>query len=353
MNDQKQTYGKILHLGDMARVSQNLVSLLRNQGLDAHLLYYKSEIENIEKSPWIHCYSANANDKFHEIKIMVDTLKMIQDYKIVHAHSIFGIPLLSTRKRYLLHLHGTDVRSYAKQPTPLGLAIKTLIKKASIIVVSTPDLIKEVESFGKNSIFIPNPISFETFQPRRTLDHHSSRIKIFHPSRHSENKGNSILIKGFYEVIKSGIDAELTLVEWGDMVLESKRLINQLGIEENVNWIEKISTPEMNYYYHSSDIVCDQFVLGGLGQIALEAMACGKPVLANYSDTLMKSGYSSLPPFSPISNENEVFDTLMRLISKENIRNQVGDLNREWVAREHSYHRILGNLFYCYDKLVG
>ena len=75
----------------------------------------------------------------------------------------------------------------------------------------------------------------------------------------------------------------LHVVGDGDLRSEYERLATRLGIADKVNFISKVPNNDLPKYYQQ----CDVFVLPSInqgeafGMVLLEAMACGKPVIAS------------------------------------------------------------------------
>jgi|SRR5665647_596328 len=343
---------KVLHLGDMAFVGYSLVELLRKNNISADYLYYRSP-EIPSNKEWLHSFKTSQSDRFNKLKIMRESNSFCRNYDVIHAHSIFGLPLLFTKKPYILHLHGTDLRVYSKGYTPLALGLRRLIKNANKIIVSTPDLLDEVSYLRKNATFLPNPINFNIFKPfqsKRDL-HDGTEFVLFHPASQSPTKRNDILINSFSEVVRQGYDARLLLVEWGSLINESKKLIEKLDLRKNIEWIKHINRADLPDYYNASDIVCDQFLLNGLGLVTLEAMACGKPVVTKNIPHTFKTAYSTALPLSPIDNEISTTNEIIRLLESSDLRKKVGLKCSQWVAKEHSDSKILSLLSESYEQL--
>ena len=345
---------KAIHLGDMAFVGYSLVELLRKHNISADYLYYQSP-EVPSNKEWLHSFKTSQSDRFNKLKIMRESLSFCRNYNVIHAHSIFGLPLLFTKKPYILHLHGTDIRVYSKGYTPLAFGLRRLINNADKIFVSTPDLLDEVSFLGKNATFLPNPINFNIFKPFKSeMDLHDGvEFVLFHPASQSPTKRNNILINSFSEIVRQGYDARLLLIEWGSLMNESKRLIEKLNISKNIQWIKHINHNSLPDYYNASDIVCDQFLLDGLGLVTLEAMACGKPVITKNNPNAFESAYSTAPPLSSIENEISITNEIIKLFESRNLRKEVGLKCSQWVAKEHSDSRILSILCESYEQLIN
>ncbi len=342
---------KILFLGDMAYAGYRLAKLTREYSYNVdYLAYYNKEVAQGNYS-WTYFYKTKQTDNFNKLKIIGESISFCKKYELVHAHSIFAVPMLFSNKPFVLHLHGSDVRKYAKEHNLLGLSLRQLIRKANNIIVSTPDLLKEVSYFGKSATFLPNPIDFNMYKPYTSPInlHDDAEFVIFHPSSHSSLKRNDILIKAFYNLIEEGYSAKLVMVDWGNTT-ESKKLIEKLKLIKYIQWLDQIPFTKMADYYNASDLVCDQFLLG-LGQVSLEAMACGKPVISKYNINDIMDGYSSVPPIPNIENEDNILREFKSLLYDKKVLINNGNKCLDWVKKEHSNNKIIGLLSECYTGI--
>ena len=181
--------------------------------------------------------------------------------------------------------------------------------------------------------------------------HNNNEFVIFHPSRHDYNKRNDLLIDSCSEVIKKKYDIKLIMIEWGDFE-KSKKLINKLGIEKNVEWIKPIDFMHMNDFYNASDIICDQFAIQGcLCLTTLESMACKKPVLTLYSPQFFNNVYSKLPTLPTIISKNDITSNIINLLENPFLRKKFGESGYQWVHEEYSQKKILSILCESYSQL--
>ena len=97
------------------------------------------------------------------------------------------------------------------------------------------------------------------------------------------------------------------------------------------------------------DIMLDQFVVGGFGAAALEAMAMGKPVVC-YIPSIIKG----LPPDFPIVNANQdnLAEVLGALLENGALRHQIGRQSRAYAEKYHDAHKIARDLVKIYEELI-
>jgi len=114
----------------------------------------------------------------------------------------------------------------------------------------------------------------------RLVDQYAADFIIYNPSRQhwSEfkdvcwEKGNDVFIRGFAKFVKNtNPNAMVVFTEWGESVSESKKLLEDLGVAERVEWVAPVPHKRMIEYIQASDIISDQFLIGTFGGIPAKA----------------------------------------------------------------------------------
>ncbi len=97
----------------------------------------------------------------------------------------------------------------------------------------------------------------------------------------NRNKNQTVVIKAFSEVVKSRTDVKLLLAGNGPMEDELKRLAKGLCIENNVDFLGYRT--DLEKFVQISDVIVSASLREGLGLNIVEAMMCGKPVVASFN----------------------------------------------------------------------
>jgi teichuronic acid biosynthesis glycosyltransferase TuaC len=93
-------------------------------------------------------------------------------------------------------------------------------------------------------------------------------------------KGLQVLLKAFCRVVKQVPKARLILVGDGPLRSLLKRQARELDLEEKVTFVGRRPHDEIPLWLNSSDVVVLPSLSEGFGGVVLEAMGCGKPVVA-------------------------------------------------------------------------
>lgn len=196
--------------------------------------------------------------------------KVLKSYQVFHANDQFSISLLGTLRplprQVIVTIHG----KYFK---PAAIRKSSAIAKA-IIAVSPPIYNYAVRCGAKPAKLhlIPNGIAIEAFRPKGTK---SLRKKYKFPS-------NAFVIgyAGRFTSEKLPLGQRISRIlrsfkagRPNTRVMIAGRLSKKY-VKENRRYIVAGLISNMSDFYRSCDVVV------GTGRVAMEAIACGKPVLA-------------------------------------------------------------------------
>ncbi|KUG22893.1 glycosyl transferase [hydrocarbon metagenome] len=157
-------------------------------------------------------------------------------------------------------------------------------------------------------------------------------------ARLSMEKGIDILLEAFALVYKEFHQSKLLIVGDGNQSAELKTLANRLGISNAITWTGQLSWHEAMGCIGHMDIVVVPSRFEGFGLTAVEAMACGKPVVASRVDGLaeiIQDGITGV--LVPSEEPRSLASTLIRLLKDKECRHQIGIVARKHVEEDYSY----------------
>jgi D-inositol-3-phosphate glycosyltransferase len=124
---------------------------------------------------------------------------------------------------------------------------------------------------------------------RNKLGFNNSDLYLTFVGRIQPHKGPDVLVKALAEMLKhtptfkSKIHLQIVGGASGNGSAEPERLkalAQFLGVNENVNFYPPVDRSDLPDWYRASDIVCVPSYSESFGLVALEAQACGTPVVA-------------------------------------------------------------------------
>ncbi len=131
-----------------------------------------------------------------------------------------------------------------------------------------------------------------------------------------------------------------------------KALCEQYGLSDLVTFLGKRSQDSLPYYYSAAEAVVVPSQYESFGMVALEAMACGKPVVASQIGGLAFLVKDGITGFSvPVDDPDELASRLTSLLADSNLREEMGN-QAVLAAQEYSWERITSKLMGLYEEIL-
>jgi rhamnosyl/mannosyltransferase len=218
------------------------------------------------------------------------------------------------------------------------------------LVAGKPGRLREVIPYGFDATaFAWN----EAARARRAALASAPRLRpvVFTVGRHVYYKGFEVLIRALRTV-----DAELWIGGRGPMTERYRAAAHEAGVADRVRFLGFVPDDELVAYYDACDVFCmpsteraEQF-----GLVQLEAMHCGKPVVATRLGTgveyVTRDGVNGL--LVAPRDEAALAAALNRLLADPALRQQYGEAGRQRVASEFSVQQMVDKTVALYRRLV-
>jgi len=164
-----------------------------------------------------------------------------------------------------------------------------------------------------------------------------SRIPFKEPSkligtvaRITEQKDYETLLKAFQLIHKVHPEFKLQIVGVGHLEERMRALSRELGIEESIDWIGKVSDP--NEYIVNWDVFVLTSLYEGFGLVLLEAMSVGVPIVASMNSAIPEVLGLEHPGLAKTSDPYDFYSKILMLFDP-NLREQVISLQDINLAR--------------------
>lgn len=177
---------------------------------------------------------------------------------------------------------------------------------------------------------------------------------IFRPDLHPELstidfKNTDVLLAGFAQYINAGGQAELRMVKKGQDVDAALKLVKQLGIQNQVTWLNEMTLASFYEEMVAADLICDQLGASFPGGVALDAYALGRPVLANFRNDILSQRFPEPLPGFNASTPAEIADHLHSLESDHKLRIKMGQKSRayaeSYLAPARMAQELIGKIY--------
>jgi glycosyltransferase involved in cell wall biosynthesis len=300
-------------------------------------------------------------------------LESVKSSALIHAH---GHPYLSSfvaaklakkySKPFVLTQHNTFIEygSFWDTVERLNdLAVgKAVLKEADKIVVVSNATMRYVLSLGADPQKIEllyNGVDLERFKPltevkdavRKKLGVPKNAVVVITVRRLVYKNGVDTLIDSAQIAIKKNPKLIFLVVGEGPDFAQIKARIEQLGIGNNFRLAGFVSDEDLPLYYNAADFFVLPSKSGeGLPLVALEAMACGLPVVATnvggISEIMTKDYGKIVPPDNPAALAEAILEFSRRELSA--LKNGL----REIIEQKYSWDKNVEKLVEIYEELI-
>ncbi len=210
-------------------------------------------------------------------------------------------------------------------PFPFPNLIKNgkLVKKltepmfhASKIICVSPSLERTINEFGfENTVYIPNLIDEEKFFP---VKNKNSAFTFFTLAAMVDEKGIPELLNSISLSVKIFPKIMFKIAGDGENLESYKKFAVDNGFSDNIIWLGRISREEAVEEYQS----CDAFILTSrhesFGVVYIEALACGKPLIATRCggpEIIVNKNNGILVP---VGDVNSIKDAIVYVVKNKN-----------------------------------
>lgn len=163
-------------------------------------------------------------------------------------------------------------------------------------------------------------------------------------------KGTDVMVKGigmFWRV--TGIPLDIRLIRKGLHIEETIALIEAEGLSSQVTWLDEMSQIQVLEENRQADIIFEQLGNGVFGLGCVDAMAIGRPVIANGRPDIVTREFGCPMPICQATSALDVCTHLQKLAVNPTLRAQIGKESRLFVEKyfspEGGAQRILQRVF--------
>ncbi|GJL54379.1 MAG: glycosyl transferase family 1 [Nitrospirales bacterium] len=234
---------------------------------------------------------------FCSVVPFVRRLKKTFPFDVIDAHYVYPDGLAAVLLGWCLNVpvvvsaRGSDLNVFHQFPIIRRIIQWTLSRAQAVITVS--QALKDVTvGLGippEKVQVIPNGVHAEKFSPmfkadaRQHLGLSVGERKVIVSVGHlTPNKGFHLLIKTLKELSEKSYETTpfLLIVGGGAYQKVLERLVEDLGVAQWVRLVGAVPHEQLIWYYNAADIVCLMSEREGWPNVILEALACGRPVVA-------------------------------------------------------------------------
>jgi rhamnosyl/mannosyltransferase len=237
-----------------------------------------------------------------------------------------------------------------------------LLARADRITVSSPNYIQSstyLQPLADKCVVIPHGADLSRFAATTEVQCRALELRqryvpplILFVGLLRYYKGLSFLIEAMPQ-----IPGRLLVVGEGPQGQEWRELTRQLGLQDRIMFLGRVSDEELVALYHA----CDVFVLPAIhrseswGAVQIEAMACGKPVVCTElgTGTSFVNVHGQTGLVVPPRDSAALAQAVGTLLQDEALRQQMGQRARERAEKEFSFATMVKRLVDLYKDVLA
>jgi D-inositol-3-phosphate glycosyltransferase len=308
-------------------------------------------------------------------------------YDLIHSHywmsgiaarqlkAAWGVPVvhmfhtLGVMKRRVARLPGEAEGEYRIQGE------KEVLELADRIIAATPAELAQLQWLYQTDIHkvvvIPPGVDLSRFYPipsdeaREFIGVPPCERTLLYVGRIEPLKGIDTLIQaialmrangGFSQPLFCltviGGDPDLSPGTTSDEMARLKAICDQYGLGDLVIFLGQRGQDTLPYYYSAAEAVVVPSHYESFGMVALEAMACGTPVVASQVGGLAFLVQDGVTGFTvPFDEPQALADRLSTLILNPELRRKLGEQAADF-AQEYSWDKIAARIVKVYTELL-
>ena len=278
----------------------------------------------------------------------------LKQFDVIHNHHPMTnyLALISNRP-FIYHCHGVpDSGKGAFYRLNMLPSIKLIQHRLdSIIAISDVGGKELAQHFGTNKIrVLYNGVDTAVFKPYLEQKFKKGSPQLLFVGNLYEHKNVEELFFALKLLTKKYPNIHLQIVGAADdRNKKLKQLISKLKLEHHVQLVGRVSRFDLPHYYASCDVYVTASRWELFGLPLLEAMACGKPIVASsisaHEELLTKSKAGAL---YTIGNLDSFSKTLIDIYEKR----ESYDSNAINFAKEHDWSIVTTKLLKIYDQIM-
>lgn len=256
-------------------------------------------------------------------------------HDIVHVHSasVLAHSRVSA-PRFILHCHGSDVRTVQYQPKWTD-TIRGGLRDAEAVFYPTPELAEHVLPHRPDAVYLPIPIDVDNLPTWAPAD---GKPRVFFASRWGQEKGGDTQLEMAHAVVAAvGDRADVVGLDWGPLAPDA--------VKAGVRLVDRCEHPEYLRLLRESRVVIGQSA-GILATSEFETLAMGVPLVMPVPMSL----YPTTMPFYGGSVADGTEAVVALVDGKQAHEIQPG---RDWIRDENGIVRTVDTVIDVYDKVMA
>ena len=284
---------------------------------------------------------------------------------IIHAHHVWVTPFVASESGlpYVISVHGTDLMGFRNGPRYRDMALIAADKADGLIAISQQVQADTLETYGvpaEKVHLIANGFDLDIFKvlpgatkaavlPRFDIEATDGPLVSF-VGKFTDFKGIDVLLKAaaIYEQAVPGV--QTVLVGHGQLWQEMHDLRDTLGLT-GVHFLGHQAQPVVAKVYNAADVSVVPSRIEPFGLVAVEALACGTPVVATNAGGLPDFINEQVGALVPLENHEALAEAIIEEL-KAGSKQTKGKFAAQYALDGYSWLSQVKKMAQLYESAV-
>lgn len=287
------------------------------------------------------------------------TVLRVESPDILHAHyaTSFGlVAALTGFHPFIISVWGSDVYEFPYLSPVNMKAVKFIMDKADRVLSTSFAMAVHTSAFTDKMIDI-TPFGVDTALFRKIDDcslYADRQFVIGNVKTLAPKYGIDVLIKAFKILRERNRTLSLKLVIVGDGPYRNDyvSLVEELGLSDEVEFVGRVPNNELPRYYNSFSVAVSLSRNESFGVVAVEAMACGCPVVVSDTDGFKEVVMDRVTGFVVPVDEPEIAAVaVQKFIDDPTLRERMGNEGIRHVKEMYSWDECVSKMISIYSDV--
>lgn len=250
---------------------------------------------------------------------------------------------------YVISAWGSDIYEFPNKSFLNKLLLKKILNSGEAICSTSNDMAVEIKNYYNGKVVLtPFGVDTERFKMDTPILQ-KEYITIGITKNLEKIYGINYLIEAFAQICSKEEDLRLLIVGDGKEKQNLQQLCKEKGIVNKVSFVGRVANNDIPKYINQMDIVCFPSLSESFGVAAVEAQACGRPVIATRVGGLKEividnyNGYLIEP-----GNIEDIKEKIMFMIKDKKKMKEFSKNAREYVQKNYNWYdnaKIMSDLY--------
>jgi glycosyltransferase involved in cell wall biosynthesis len=229
-------------------------------------------------------------------------------------------------------------------------------RKAAKLILSTPaalEALHEPRASRHKISVLPYGIDTRRFSPRREKSCQEQEPKILFLANLVDRKGIYTLLEAFEQVGKAVPICRMDIAGGGPELERVRRRVTAMRYGSRIRILGEVERSQVAEFMRGCSLYCLPSYGEPFGVSALEAMACGKPVVATNAGGLRYLVGSRGGRKVPIRDAGELARSLVEILQSPELQDSMGRYNRALAIAKYDWELVIDRLEQIYAEAIA